>query len=120
MACSFLGVTLGLFDYLADVLGFDDSPGGRLQTAIATFAPPMFCAFIWSEGFLHAIGFAGLAATLWAVITPALLARASRKRFGSPRYRVGRYADDRAGAVVRGICALSHLLFVFGWLPVWR
>ena len=121
VACSFLGVTLGLFDYLADVLGFDDSPGGRLQTAIATFAPPMFCAFIWSEGFLHAIGFAGLAATLWAVITPALLARASRKRFGSPRYRV--WGGTPMIALVLsfgGICALSHLLFVFGWLPVWR
>lgn len=121
VACSFLGVTLGLFDYLADVLGFDDSPGDRFRTAIATFAPPMFCAFIWSEGFLHAIGFAGLAATLWAVITPALLARASRKRFGSPRYRV--WGGTPMIALVLsfgGICALSHLLFVLGWLPVWR
>lgn len=121
VACSFLGVTLGLFDYLADVLGFDDSPLGRLQTAAVTFVPPMLCGLLWPEGFLHAIGFAGLAATLWAVITPALLARASRKRFGSPRYRVWGGTPMIALVLFFGvICAVSHLLFVFDCLPVWR
>lgn len=121
VACSFLGVTLGLFDYLADVLGFDDSPAGRLRTAAVTFAPPMLCGLLWPEGFLHAIGFAGLAATLWAVITPALLARASRKRFGSPRYRVWGGTPMIVLVLFFGaICAVSHLLFVFDYLPVWR
>jgi hypothetical protein len=41
-----------------------------------------------ADGFLYAIGYAGLAATIWAAIVPALLARASRKRFGSPQFRV--------------------------------
>jgi tryptophan-specific transport protein len=121
VACSFLGVTLGLFDYLADVLGFDDSPIGRLQTAAITFAPPTLCGLLWPEGFLHAIGFAGLAATLWAVITPALLARASRKRFGSPRYQVWGGTPMIVLVLFFGaICAVSHLLFVFDCLPVWR
>lgn len=121
VACSFLGVTLGLFDYLADVLGFDDSPAGRFKTATVTFAPPMLCGVLSPEGFIHAIGFAGLAATLWAVITPALLARASRKRFGSPRYRVWGGTPMIGLVLLFGaLCAVSHLLFVFGWLPVWR
>lgn len=121
VACSFLGVTLGLFDYLADVLGFDDSPIGRLQTAAVTFLPPMLCGFLWPEGFIHAIGFAGLAATLWAVITPALLARASRKRFGSPHYRVWGGTPMITLVLFFGvICAVSHLLYVFDCLPVWR
>ncbi len=38
VASSFLGVTLGLFDYLADLFGFDDSAVGRLKTALLTFA----------------------------------------------------------------------------------
>ncbi|UDI91864.1 MULTISPECIES: tryptophan permease [unclassified Pseudomonas] len=121
VACSFLGVTLGLFDYLADVLGFDDQPMGRLRTAAATFLPPMICGFLWPEGFIHAIGFAGLAATLWAVITPALLARASRTRFGSPHYRVWGGTPMIALVLFFGvICALSHLLFTLDLLPVWR
>jgi hypothetical protein len=41
VASSFLGVTLGLFDYLADLFGFDDSALGRFKTALLTFIPPM-------------------------------------------------------------------------------
>jgi len=88
VASSFLGVTLGLFDYLADLFGFDDSKMGRLKTAAVTFTPPVIGGFIWPNGFIYAIGYAGLAATIWAAIVPALLARASRKKFGSPLYRV--------------------------------
>ncbi|MCU7248539.1 tryptophan permease [Pseudomonas koreensis] len=121
VACSFLGVTLGLFDYLADVLGFDDHPMGRLRTAAVTFLPPMLGGFLWPEGFIHAIGFAGLAATLWAVVTPALLARASRKRYGSPRYRVwGGMPMIVLVLFFGGLCAVSHLLFMLDALPVWR
>jgi tryptophan-specific transport protein len=48
----------------------------------------MMGGLLWPNGFLYAIGYAGLAATIWAAIVPALLARASRKRFGSPQFRV--------------------------------
>lgn len=43
---------------------------------------------VFPDGFLYAIGFAGLAATIWAVIVPALLARKSRKRFDAIPYQV--------------------------------
>lgn len=82
VASSFLGVTLGLFDYLADLFGFDDSALGRFKTALLTFLPPVIGGLLWPNGFLYAIGYAGLAATIWAAIVPALLARASRQRFG--------------------------------------
>jgi tryptophan-specific transport protein len=121
VACSFLGVTLGLFDYLADVLKFDDSPLGRLKTAAFTFVPPMTCGLLWPEGFIYAIGFAGLAATLWAVITPALLAHASRKRFGSPLYRVWGGTPMIVVILIFGLLnAVSHVLFTLGLLPVWQ
>ncbi|AZD65422.1 tryptophan-specific transport protein [Pseudomonas chlororaphis] len=121
VACSFLGVTLGLFDYIADSLGFDDSPRGRLKSALVTFAPPIGCALIWPEGFILAIGFAGLAATVWAVITPALLAHASRKRFASPLYRVWGGTPMIVLVLLFGLAnALAHLLFSFDLLPVWR
>ncbi|QHM70275.1 tryptophan permease [Mixta intestinalis] len=81
VASSFLGVTLGLFDYLADLLRFDNSGTGRLKTTLTTFFLPLAAAMIWPNGFLLAIGYAGLAATIWAVITPALLAHQARKRF---------------------------------------
>jgi tryptophan-specific transport protein len=81
VASSFLGVTLGLFDYLADLLKLDNSGTGRVKTTFVTFFIPLSAALIWPNGFLLAIGYAGLAATVWAVITPALLVARARQRF---------------------------------------
>lgn len=40
VASSFFGVTLGLFDYLADLFKIDNSHGGRFKTVLLTFLPP--------------------------------------------------------------------------------
>ncbi|MTD37947.1 tryptophan permease [Erwinia sp. CPCC 100877] len=121
VASSFLGVTLGLFDYLADLFGFDDSPTGRLKTALITFLPPMAGGLLWPNGFLYAIGYAGLAATIWAAIVPALLARASRRRFGSPRFRVWGGTLMIALILIFGAGnALVHILSSFNLLPVYQ
>ncbi|WP_108652282.1 tryptophan permease [Dongshaea marina] len=118
VASSFLGVTLGLFDYIADLFKFDDSHLGRLKTAVITFAPPLIGAMIWPNGFLLAIGFAALAAAGWAVIIPVLLAIKSRRKFGNPQFRTpgGRLTL----VIVFGygvLVILCHLLGLFGLLP---
>lgn len=76
---SFLGAGLGLFDYIADMLKFDDSLMGRAKTAAITFVPPMIGGAFFPDGFIIAIGFAGLAAAIWSVIVPAMMVRKSRK-----------------------------------------
>ncbi|NRD72285.1 tryptophan permease [Shewanella sp. VB17] len=81
VASSFLGVTLGLFDYLADLFGFDESRLGRLKTATVTFLPPTILGLLFPNGFLIAIGFAALAATVWTAIVPAMMAYKVRKLF---------------------------------------
>ncbi|WP_439243337.1 aromatic amino acid transporter [Lonepinella sp. BR2474] len=86
IASSFLGVTLGLFDYIADLFKFDDSGLGRAKTALVVFLPPLLLSLLFPYGFVIAIGYAGLAATVWAGIVPALLAKASRERFGQSKY----------------------------------
>lgn len=88
IASSFLGVTLGLFDYIADLFKFSDTPWGRAKTALVTFAPPLLLSLQFPYGFVAAIGYAGLAATLWAAIVPALLVKASRKKFPHETYKV--------------------------------
>ena len=88
IASSFLGVTLGLFDYIADLLKQPDTPWGRAKTALLTFLPPLLLSLQFPYGFVIAIGYAGLAATLWAAIVPALLVHASRKKFQKTSYRV--------------------------------
>lgn len=88
IASSFLGVTLGLFDYLADLFKFDDSILGRTKTTLITFLPPLILSLQFPYGFVIAIGYAGLAATIWVAIVPALLAKASRKKYPTQSYTV--------------------------------
>ncbi len=82
IATSFLGVTLGLFDYLSDLFNFDDTRRGRTQAAMMTFLPPLIFALLFPDGFLTVIGYVGLAATIWTAIVPVLLLNASRKKYG--------------------------------------
>ncbi|MDA3968952.1 aromatic amino acid transport family protein [Helicobacter ibis] len=121
VATSFLGAGLGLFDYMADLCGFDDSRLGRTKTMLVTFLPPIIAGMIYPDGFLLAIGWAGLAATIWSVIIPALLLKASRAR-DSKQERVlpggsfSIYFLLFFGIVV-GMC---HILFVFELLPMYK
>lgn len=120
VATSFLGVTLGLFDCIADTLGFDDSRLGRTKTAIVTFVPPAIGGLFYPDGFIMAIGFAGLAATVFAVIVPAMMALATRRKFGNTTYRapggnVMLYVTIAYGITV----AICHVLTMFDMLPVY-
>ena len=85
---SFLGVTLGLFDFIADKFHFEDSHMGRFKTALITFLPPTIGGLFFPNGFIYAIGLAGLCAALWGTIVPALCARVSRQKFGNPHFQV--------------------------------
>ena len=82
------GSSQQIFDYIADLLKFDDSFLGRTKTTIVTFIPPLLLSLQFPYGFVIAIGYAGLAATIWAAIVPALLVRASRKKFPMADYKV--------------------------------
>lgn len=55
LATSFLGVALGLFDYLADLFQRKNSPGGRLQSGAITFLPPLAFALFYPRGFVMAL-----------------------------------------------------------------
>ena len=73
MTTSFLGVTLGLFDFIADGLKRSDQRSGRLQTALLTFIPPLIFAFIYPHGFVMALGYAGICVAFLEIILPALM-----------------------------------------------
>jgi aromatic amino acid transport protein len=94
MTTSFLGVTLGLFDFLADGFKRTNTHFGRFQTSLLTFVPPLVFALFYSEGFILALKYAAFFATILVVIMPALMAYALRKNneLKSP-YRVfgGKY-----------------------------
>lgn len=88
LATSFLGVTLGLFDYLADLFNRRNNAAGRLQTGAITFLPPLAFALFYPRGFVMALGYAGVALAVLALLIPSLLAWQSRKHTPQAGYRV--------------------------------
>ncbi|MFV0575651.1 MAG: aromatic amino acid transporter [Vibrio sp.] len=101
---SFIGVGLGVFDYIADLFHFDNrSKTGRTKTWAVTFMPPLVLSLLFPFGFILAIGYAGAAATVWTCIIPALLALKSRQR-----------KDGHQGFMVAGGNMVPYLILLFG------
>ncbi|MCK0105027.1 MAG: aromatic amino acid transporter [Marinobacter adhaerens] len=116
---SFVGVGLGTFDYMADLLGFSNDRKGRTKTWAVTFIPPLLLSLFFPFGFVLAIGYAGAAAAVWACIVPALLARKSRTLDGG---RSGFMAPGGQLAIALvlvfgSLTIVFHFLGLAGWLP---
>lgn len=107
IATSFLGVTLGLFDYIADIFKWKETAADRSKTAAVTFLPPLVCCLLFPTGFVTAIGYVGLAATVWTALVPAMLLYKSRRKFGQGR-----------GYTVRGGLGLMAWVFLFGLINI--
>ncbi len=88
MTTSFLGVSLGLFDFLADAFKRQNHRIGRLQTTLLTFVPPFLFALFYPKGFIMALGYAGLCVAVLEVILPAMMAYRLRQQKGSTLYQV--------------------------------
>ncbi|CAQ84422.1 MULTISPECIES: tyrosine transporter TyrP [Photorhabdus] len=87
LATSFLGVALGLFDFLGDLFKRKDNVTGRMQTGLLTFVPPLIFALFYPKGFVMALGYAAVALSILALLLPSLLAYKSRQQ-NERRYRV--------------------------------
>lgn len=117
LATSFLGVSLGLFDFLADFFKRNNRLSGRLQTGLLTFLPPLPFALFYREGFIFALGFAAIALALLSLILPALLVYKTRKVHNSG-YRVGGGNFGLAFVFLLGIgIILIQVLITIGVLP---
>lgn len=116
---SFIGVGLGVFDFLADLFKFEDTKQGRAKTWVVTFLPPLVMSLLFPFGFVIAIGYAGAAATVWACIIPALLARKSRSlENGSEGFMAPGGQGMIALVIGFGIfTAVFHFMSMLGMLP---
>ncbi|MBY6196582.1 aromatic amino acid transporter [Vibrio hangzhouensis] len=116
---SFIGVGLGVFDFLADFFKFEDTQKGRTKTWLVTFLPPLILSLLFPFGFVVAIGYAGAAATVWACIIPALLAKKTREvhaeveGFRAPGGQVMVNLVITFGVLT----AIFHVLSMVGMLP---
>ncbi|WP_323981886.1 aromatic amino acid transporter [Aeromonas media] len=118
---SFIGVGLGVFDYLADLFKFDNSRAGRAKSWGVTFLPPLLLSLLFPFGFVVAIGYAGAAATVWACIIPALLAKKSRELTpqGGGFKAPGGQPMVVAVIVFGVLTAAFHLMAMAGMLPIY-
>lgn len=76
---SFIGVALGLFDFLADGLRIKRTFSGKMVLAFLTFLPPVLIAAFYPH-FMVALHYAGIFAAILLVIYPALMAWRGRYR----------------------------------------
>ena len=108
MTTSFLGVTLGLFDFFADTLKRENHRWGRFQTALLTFAPPLVFAFIYPQGFIMALGYAAVCVAFLEVLLPTLMVIKIRRSatLNSPYQVFG-------GNLLLGLFFILGLLMIF-------
>lgn len=92
LVTSFLGVSLGLFDFLSDTMNRGSQTKGRIQTALVTFVPPLCFALFYPQGFIMALGYAAIALVILAIFLPVAMVKAQRKQ----------QSDDGEGYRVKG------------------
>lgn len=75
---SFTGVSFSLFDYLIDSLQIKRDHKGRLLTLVITFLPPLIFAYSYPDGFILALGYAGIFVAVLLGIMPVLMSWSGR------------------------------------------
>ena len=70
---SFLGVSLSLYDFLADGFHIKKTVLGRTKLLLLMFAVPISFALFYPQGFILALGYAGVFVAILYGILPALM-----------------------------------------------
>jgi tyrosine-specific transport protein len=125
LATSFLGVSLGLFDFFSDVLNKSDSGKDRVITALVTYTPPLGFALFYPQGFIMALGYAAIALVILAIFLPVIMVwKQRRNNVDAPNeyepncYQVRGGKAALAMAAALGVFIISaQLMQIFGMVP---
>ncbi len=79
MVTAFLGVSLGLFDFLADGLNLKKTGKQGNYTLALTFLPPLAVVLFKPGIYLHALSYAGVCCVILLLLLPSMMAWQSRK-----------------------------------------
>ncbi|WP_293630881.1 aromatic amino acid transport family protein [Shewanella sp. CG12_big_fil_rev_8_21_14_0_65_47_15] len=79
LVTSFLGVTLSLYDFVAELTRAKNTLVGRMQTWALTFVPPLLCALYLPEGFVAVLGFAAVPLVVMIIFLPIAMALRQRQ-----------------------------------------
>lgn len=88
LVTSFLGVSLSLFDCLHDLLKRVKVRSNRASLGLLTFLPPLVFALFYPEGFILALGYAGIMFAFYGLVLPVGLAWKARRLHPKLPYRV--------------------------------
>lgn len=115
---SFLGVSLGLFEFLVDTLKKQQGNSNRVIAAVVTFTPPLGFALFYPQGFITALGYAAIALTILAIFLPVAMVNKVRKQNPQRAYRV---AGGQVSLLLTGgvgvLIVTAQLLISLGLLP---
>ena len=75
---SFLGVSLGLSDFLADGMKTKKEGAGNWKVAATAFLPPLVIVLFYPNIFVKALSYAGTFCVVLIVLLPALMAISGR------------------------------------------
>ena len=99
---SFLGVTLGLFDFNRDTYGLEKKTGiNKLIVFIITFLPPLLFAIYYPSGFKVALGYASIFVAVLLIALPAAMVWVVRGRQG-----INHYASKALLVAIIGVALL--------------
>lgn len=73
LGTSFLGVSIGLFDYYKDLFKNKSKAIITPLSGVTTFIPPLLFALFYPTGFIVALGYAAIAGVILALIIPSIL-----------------------------------------------
>ncbi len=115
---SFLGVSLGLFEFLGDTIKKRTNGNSRLVVGLVTFLPPMGFAMFYPQGFIMALGYAAIALAVLAIFLPIMMAKKARSQAQESHYQVfggnvGLVASSVIGVLIIG----AQVLITIGVLP---
>lgn len=100
---SFLGVAMGIFEGVGDLLKRFALPNNRLVLTPITFIPPLVFALFYPNGFIAALGYAGILFAFYGLILPIGLAWKARQLHPNLPYRVAGGNFGLLLALVMGI-----------------
>lgn len=119
LVTSFFGVSLSLFDFLADGFRVKKNFSGKMSLLFMMFIPPLLFSIFYPKGFIVALGYAGVFVAVLYGILPAVMVWRGRyiKNIKEP-YKVP------GGKFTPAIVFLGALLIIFlqiaatnQWLP---
>ncbi|WP_217541235.1 aromatic amino acid transport family protein [Vibrio metschnikovii] len=116
---SFLGVSLGLFEFMGDTLRKKGAGVNRFVASVATFTPPLLFALFYPQGFIMALGYAAIALAVLAIFLPIAMVVRVRSQRSSPEYY--QVIGGKPALMITGVIGLlivaAQLMITIGALP---